>query len=185
MVGITCMDDAFEKNLENELRSRHQARGIPRPSKAKPNKRIRLAERYGWSCWWCGQRLREKYGFQNSATIEHLQCKSLGGTGEIWNLTAACARCNFARGTMHMDEFAPIARDWRPDTRLVEDARRSEQRARRRARHEERMRARQPVEPPMRWTQRLAARLHIRSIMLGWPSASIIPTNLTRVLSGA
>ena len=83
------------------------------------------------------------------------------------------------------DAQAIIARDWRPDTRLVEDAKRSAQRARRRAQHEARMRARRPAVPPMHWTQRLVTMLHIRSIMMGWPSSSVTLANMARVLLGA
>lgn len=95
-----------------------------KPKISSNNKRIKVARRYGWSCWWCNQKLRKEYGWQDSATIEHLVPRSQGGPGEMWNLAASCYRCNLARGTMNMDEFAVIARNYGPDTRCMEEARR-------------------------------------------------------------
>jgi hypothetical protein len=122
--------DQFELQLEEQL--------AKAPARKKPSKRtcrrVRVAERYGWRCWWCSQRIRERMGWQNSATIEHLVPRSQGGSNEIWNLVAACHRCNLARGTEDSDGFAQRARGFAVDTRTDEDARRAAIKERRRRR---------------------------------------------------
>lgn len=139
-----------EAKLAADLAARTKAR-----PKTPNNKRVKVAKRYGWQCWWCNQRLRKEYGWQNSATIEHLVPRSRGGTGEMWNLAAACHRCNLARGTMDMEEFAMVARHHEPDTRCMEEARNAAIKARRRERNERQRLARlarmSPPPPQVTW----------------------------------
>lgn len=81
--------------------------------------RIKLAERAGWSCGWCGQKTRRDMGWQNSATIEHLTPKSAGGTNKLENLMHACARCNNLRRTQAVDKFKLVAERLEPDRRTI------------------------------------------------------------------
>ena len=95
---------------------------------------VRLADRQGWRCYYCGGRmidpmdlpargapdeldLARRYGvtpytsgWQGKArcaraTIEHLTPVSRGGTDEMDNLVAACSYCNKRRGDRSLDEF--------------------------------------------------------------------------------
>lgn len=158
-MGKTSMLQGLEAELKAELAAKAK--------QATPNtKRIKVARRYGWACWWCNQQLRREFGWQNSATIEHLVPRSQGGPGEMWNLAAACHRCNLARGTMGMEEFAMVARHYEPDRRSMEEARRIAVKARRRAKNEQQRLARlarmAPPPEPITWWGRIrgmAARL--------------------------
>jgi GNAT superfamily N-acetyltransferase len=87
----------------------------------KANRRIKLANRFGWKCHWCSQMMREELGYKNSATIEHLQPRSQGGPNSLNNLASACERCNRARGVMPAEEFALMAREFGPDTRCIQE----------------------------------------------------------------
>lgn len=81
--------------------------------------RIKLAERADWRCGWCAQKTRRDMGWQNSATIEHVQPVSEGGTNLLTNLASACARCNRLRGTQPAEEFRCLAVQFEPDTRTL------------------------------------------------------------------
>lgn len=109
------------------------------------NKRIQLAENFGYMCWWCHQKTREAYGWQNSATIEHMVPTCYGGANENWNLVSACARCNFVRGTTDCEEFAEIACHFTSDTRLTYEVRKTEKRKQART-AQQRQRARRRAE---------------------------------------
>lgn len=92
---------------------------MPHSSNSKKTKRVKLAERHNHRCFWCDQVTRDKMGWQNSATVEHIIPVSQGGTNEYWNLVSACHRCNYARGTESADDFAMRARHFEKDTRQV------------------------------------------------------------------
>ena len=64
-------------------------------------RRRRLAEAQNWRCCWCGGVMSEQSGAPDSATIEHVAPRRLGGADEIDNLVAACYGCNYARGGLH------------------------------------------------------------------------------------
>ena len=93
-------------------------------AKVKTPRRIKVANRFQWKCHWCGQGMRTELGYQNTATIEHLVPRSLGGSNGMNNLAAACRRCNFNRGVMRAEEFAIIARGYRPDRRTEDEFKR-------------------------------------------------------------
>lgn len=99
----------------------------------KKTKREKIADRYQWRCYWCGCGLRRELGYQNSATIEHLVPKSQGGPDRIWNLAAACRRCNHTRGTMPINEFELLAKTFSVDKRPEEHVRNAAKKAQRRA----------------------------------------------------
>jgi len=116
-------------------KQQHIAKFTGQKSK-KLTKREKIANRCQWRCWWCGCDLRREIGWQNSATIEHLQPKSTGGPDSVWNVVSACHRCNHLRGTTPMEEFALIAKNFTKDGRKVEDARNAAKKAKRRAQQE-------------------------------------------------
>lgn len=99
--------------------------------------RIKLAERAGWSCGWCGQKTRRDMGWQNSATIEHVTPKSEGGSNKLENLMHACARCNRLRGTQAVDEFKLIAQSFDVDRRTLAEALHTERKQNRKQRQQQ------------------------------------------------
>lgn len=73
---------------------------------------FRLAEQYGWICWYCGIPLRSsgKWGEQRridkvAAHLDHVIPKCAGGSNDIENLALACPFCNMAKGGASVDEF--------------------------------------------------------------------------------
>jgi hypothetical protein len=86
------------------------------------NRRIKLANRNQWRCYWCNHGMRPEFGFQNSATIEHLLPRSLGGSNRVDNLQSACARCNRTRGIQNHDEFLLTAKTFPRDRRSMAQA---------------------------------------------------------------
>ena len=96
----------------------HEVKSKPPVGRSK--RRIKVANRYQWKCYWCSQGLRPEVGYQNSATIEHLTPRSQGGANHLDNLAAACYRCNYKRGTQNAEVFALCARDLGPDRRAVD-----------------------------------------------------------------
>lgn len=67
--------------------------------------RCKLAEAQNWKCCWCGIECRPEPNFTNSATIEHVHPRSLGGENHWDNYAMACAYCNNKRGTMPIEDF--------------------------------------------------------------------------------
>ena len=51
---------------------------------------------------------------------------SAGGPDSVWNLAAACRRCNFTRGVTPAEEFALLAKPFTVDKRSEEEARNSD-----------------------------------------------------------
>jgi 5-methylcytosine-specific restriction endonuclease McrA len=50
--------------------------------------RLRILNRDGWICFWCGQ---------EANTCDHVIPVARGGSDDPDNLVAACKRCNFSR----------------------------------------------------------------------------------------
>ena len=67
--------------------------------------RCRLAEAQNWRCCWCGVKCMPESKHKNSATIEHVQPRSLGGEDTWDNYAMACSLCNRRRGTLCIEEF--------------------------------------------------------------------------------
>ena len=67
--------------------------------------RCTLAEAQNWRCCWCGKRCRPEPNHKDSATIEHVQPRSLGGADHWDNYAMACAQCNHRRGTISVEDF--------------------------------------------------------------------------------
>jgi 5-methylcytosine-specific restriction endonuclease McrA len=67
--------------------------------------RCRLSEAQNWKCCWCGVQCVTESNQSNSATIEHIQPRSLGGADEQENYAMACSRCNNKRGTLSVESM--------------------------------------------------------------------------------
>jgi len=67
--------------------------------------RCRLAEAQNWRCCWCGMDCRPESNYANSATIEHVQPRSQGGSDDWDNLAMACASCNHRRGVISVEDM--------------------------------------------------------------------------------
>lgn len=116
------------------------------PTKVQNTRRIKLANRAQWKCYWCNHGMRPEFGFQNSATIEHLLPRSHGGSNRVDNLQSACARCNRIRGVQDHDEFMQIAKAFPRDRRSLAQADLDHKAAKRKAqRAQVALRAAQPV----------------------------------------
>lgn len=74
------------------------------PIKQKQRKAIRfdLARKYGWVCWYCGQKLT------GQIHIDHIVPASAGGTDDLDNLALACGFCNMAKQDYPLSIFL----DW-------------------------------------------------------------------------
>jgi hypothetical protein len=74
--------------------------------------RCRLSEAQNWKCCWCGVQCVPESNQSNSATIEHIQPRSLGGADDPENYAMACSRCNNKRGSISVEDMlAKIPRD--------------------------------------------------------------------------
>lgn len=51
--------------------------------------RLKVLIRDGWQCVFCGKYLKDA-----DATVDHITPKAKGGTDDMWNLVAACRKCN-------------------------------------------------------------------------------------------
>ena len=69
--------------------------------------RTRLAEAQNWKCCFCGSRMTEVRGKNNSVTVEHVIPVTLGGSDDIENLVASCNACNSNRGIKDAYSYAP------------------------------------------------------------------------------
>lgn len=78
------------------------------PQLASPVKQLRgnrkgriheLARRDGWACWYCNSALTE-----DSATVEEICARQIGGPVHIGNQCLACATCNRSAGNLSVVE---------------------------------------------------------------------------------
>lgn len=67
--------------------------------------RCRLAEAQNWKCCWCGVECVPESNFPNSATVEHVTPRSMGGIDHWDNYAMACGRCNHGRGSTPVAEM--------------------------------------------------------------------------------
>lgn len=71
-----------------------------------PTKRVRIFERDGWRCWYCGLVLpREACELKDSPTLDHVIPLEHGGDSNESNLVCACRRCNSQKGTKTLSEY--------------------------------------------------------------------------------
>lgn len=56
---------------------------------------LRIWERDGWQCGYCGNHLERKHPDpRHDATVDHITPKAAGGTDDPENLISSCRRCN-------------------------------------------------------------------------------------------
>jgi hypothetical protein len=61
------------------------------------SKRLRIAERQHWRCYWCGQLMCQVPNCPRQVSIDHKIPKHNGGTLRPGNFVAACRECNSGR----------------------------------------------------------------------------------------
>lgn len=64
-------------------------------------------------CLWCGRTVVVRFEARpraDTATIDHIVPRALGGSSDPSNLALACAACNAAKGNTHPDEWASLLR---------------------------------------------------------------------------
>lgn len=71
-------------------------------------KRLRIYERDGWTCIWCGRGVWSPHGHDPNlrATVDHVIPRAAGGTNDPQNLVTSCMQCNRARGARPALDFA-------------------------------------------------------------------------------
>ncbi len=67
--------------------------------------RTQLSEAQNHRCCWCGKHMVFIPNRKDSATIEHVIPRSMGGADHPDNYAVACGGCNTARGNMPAEEF--------------------------------------------------------------------------------
>lgn len=68
-------------------------------------KRLAIYIRDGFVCQYCGTDLRNSPAA--NVTLDHLTCRTHGGSNEPSNLITACRSCNSSRGARSIEDFAP------------------------------------------------------------------------------
>jgi 5-methylcytosine-specific restriction endonuclease McrA len=79
-------------------------RSPPRTFRAPVRLDVRIFDRDGWRCYFCGiETPRELLGklVPNAPTLDHVMPICLGGFHEEENLACACRRCNSSKGGKH------------------------------------------------------------------------------------
>lgn len=64
----------------------------------------KLVSQYGGKCYLC----HETFNSKSDITIDHLVPKSKGGTDSIDNLRLAHEKCNNAKNSMSLEEYAVL-----------------------------------------------------------------------------
>lgn len=71
----------------------------------RPEKRLAIYIRDGFSCAYCGSDLRGRG--PEELNLDHLKPRSAGGSNSECNLVTACKSCNSSRGARSLRQFAP------------------------------------------------------------------------------
>ena len=83
-------DAAYKERQATTRRENYRARRGPKADgHISLEARQEVTERDGERCQYCGAR---------GTAVDHIQPVSRGGTGDTWNLTLACTRCNSSKG---------------------------------------------------------------------------------------
>ena len=88
-----------------------RAREIGSPLRITVDELSALMEKFGWSCFYCGD------GDRDVLTLDHLYPLSKGGPNWIENMAPACWNCNMRKSNKYIWEFLPYMnsqtmRDW-------------------------------------------------------------------------
>jgi hypothetical protein len=106
----------------------------PSPSLTANRRRmLLLGERDGERCVWCSKQLSYR---SPEATVDHVRCRSAGGSDALENLVLACAACNHRRADLPADLWLErcVQRGLEVDTAAVTAALRRAQREHRQRR---------------------------------------------------
>jgi hypothetical protein len=100
---------------------------------ANRRKMLLLGSRDGEHCIWCGKPLTHRCA---DATVDHVVCRSRGGSNALENLVLACAACNHRRADLPADLWLErcVRRGLEVDTAAVSAALRRAQREHRQRR---------------------------------------------------
>jgi hypothetical protein len=74
----------------------------------RPERRLALYLRDGMACCYCGASVEDGA----LLTLDHIRPSSRGGSNEASNLVTCCRRCNSARGTRPVTEFAAAVAEY-------------------------------------------------------------------------
>lgn len=84
-----------------------------------PNRSAKFAvwARDGWRCRYCGVRVVQTESGDtvcatNTATVDHVHPRRLGGTNRMQNLVTACYACNQAKGSSTYAAAPSLADVW-------------------------------------------------------------------------
>jgi len=73
----------------------------------RAEKRLAIYLRDGFRCVYCGRELAEAPAAE--CQLDHLQCRSRGGSNEASNLVTSCRSCNASRQDAHFTAWATPA----------------------------------------------------------------------------
>ena len=68
-----------------------------------PEKRKEVFERDDWTCFYCGEKVKE-----DNATLDHYHPQHMGGNHSKENLKTSCLTCNSIKSGKSYDEAAPF-----------------------------------------------------------------------------
>ncbi|MBX3309702.1 MAG: HNH endonuclease [Cryobacterium sp.] len=71
--------------------------------------RLRVLERDGWQCSYCGRPIEG-----SDATADHVTPLDKGGVSEDWNLVAACRKCNGTKSNKVLARVSWFNPSWLP-----------------------------------------------------------------------
>ena len=69
------------------------------------NKVVKVFNKYGGKCAYCGKPMEWTAHKPDSFTLDHITPRAEGGTYTMDNLLPACNQCNYMKGTMSLEGF--------------------------------------------------------------------------------
>lgn len=92
---------------------------VREPTKGRPSaaRRIKVGNRDGWACVYCGEQVVHEHNHPREFTVDHLVPRYRGGNHDEHNLVTACRTCNNTRGMLDADPdvFAELVANDRID----------------------------------------------------------------------
>lgn len=75
----------------------------------KRSERCAIYDRDGWRCVYCGRKVNSGKGTNgcdpNTATLDHVTSRLLGGSDDASNLVTSCIDCNVAKSSLSVTAF--------------------------------------------------------------------------------